>query len=107
VIVEFATIVCLQAGNGGTELSANIGMKTNDSRQNFRLIAQGKYPNIMGMIIKNHKVIVVAKVANHQGGPQITMQEFKRSIGYVIRTSKWQTYMLTKTVGMARVIVQP
>jgi hypothetical protein len=46
-------------------LSLNISMKTNYSRQNFRLLAQRKCPNLMGMIIKNHKIVFVARVTNH------------------------------------------
>jgi hypothetical protein len=84
VIVEFPAIISLQASNGSAELSTNIGMKANDSGQDFRFISQWKRPNIMGMIIKNHNVILVTRIANHWRGPHITMQKLKRSAAYII-----------------------
>jgi hypothetical protein len=66
VVVKFAAIVDLQASDRSIELSANVSMKTDYSGQNFRLLAQRKCPNIMGMIIKNHKIVFVARVTDHR-----------------------------------------
>jgi hypothetical protein len=57
----------------------------------------------MCIIINNHKIVVVARVADHWGPPQVTVKELEGSTSNLIRTSKRKMHMLTKDTGMASV----
>jgi hypothetical protein len=57
------------------------------------------------MIIKNHKIVLVAGVADHWGCPQVTVKELEGSIDNLIRTSKRKTHVLTKATSMTREVV--
>ena len=59
-VVEFPTIVGLQSEPMNPKLCMNVGLKELEERKNVRLITDRKCPVIVGKIIRENKVILVA-----------------------------------------------
>ena len=57
-IVKLTPIVTLDESYGKKEVHRNIALQIKKDIVNFRFVAQREGPNIMSVIIKNHKVIL-------------------------------------------------
>ena len=60
VVIKFPTIVGLQSKPTEPKLCMNVGVEGLEERENVRLITDRKCPDIVGEIIQENKVILVA-----------------------------------------------
>jgi hypothetical protein len=72
-VVKLLPVVSLQRKNGTPKLRGNIGVKRGKSGESIGLAAQRESPHIMGKIIKNDKIINIARITCNWRGPNITM----------------------------------
>lgn len=72
-IIELATIVALNALDGGAKLCADIGKEIGERRVSVRLELLGKRPQVMGIIIQNSQIILVTRDTDNGRSPEITM----------------------------------
>ena len=71
-IIELLPVVCLQHMNGATKLRGDIGVECGESGNRIRLSPQREGPHIVRKIIKDNKIIEIARACNRRG-PNITM----------------------------------
>ena len=72
-IIELLPVVCLQRMNGATKLRGDIGVECGESGNRIRLSPQREGPHIVRKIIKDNKIIEIARVTCNRRGPNITM----------------------------------
>ena len=77
IVKKLCPIICLKTAHMITELCVSVSNKLNNMLMNFRFMAQGECPTIMGKIINYHKIIFIARNTQNWRGPDITMDEFK------------------------------
>jgi len=56
-VVEFSTVVTLDAFNGGAELCVDIVKEIRENGESFKLEVKGKGPKKMGTVVQNDEVI--------------------------------------------------
>ena len=61
VVIKFATVVGLEGEDRARELRRNVRIKLNEKTMNFRFATNGEGPYIMCIIIKNHRIILIAR----------------------------------------------
>ena len=62
-IVKLLPVVSLDVLNRAPKLVANIGVKGCEGGEHIGLVAQGKRPGVMRVIIQYNKVVLIARVA--------------------------------------------
>jgi predicted Ser/Thr protein kinase len=65
-VVEFTAIVTLDSENREVKLSASIGMKGSEGKENIRFLTKGKGSKIMSIIIHNNQVITKTRGARNR-----------------------------------------
>ena len=68
-IIKFTAIVALDALDGGAELGVNKSEEIGKGGKNLGFEAERKRPNVVGAIIKNYRIIFIARHTNNWGGP--------------------------------------
>ena len=78
LVVELLAIVLLERKNGATELSLHERMEANECWQHIGFVFERKRPDVVGVVVKHHKVELATRVAEDRRGPDITVQETER-----------------------------
>jgi len=73
-VVEFTAIVTLNKANRQSKVCENIIAKIKKEAMNIRFSTKRKSPNVMRVIIHNHKIIFITRNTRNWGGLEITME---------------------------------
>ena len=76
-VVELAAVITLDSFDDAIELSGHPREKVRKSGERVRLQTQRKSPRIVRAIIKNDRIILIARYTDNRGSPQITVYEIK------------------------------
>jgi predicted regulator of amino acid metabolism with ACT domain len=74
MVVKFLPVIGLKRENREAMLSGDVRVKRKKVGKNFILVTQRKRPCIVCKIIKNGKVVLIARVAQNRRSLDISMQ---------------------------------
>jgi hypothetical protein len=74
MVVKFLPVIGLNRENREVMLSGDVRVKRKKVGKNFILVTQRKRPCIVCKIIKNVKVVLIARVAQNRRSLDISMQ---------------------------------
>jgi hypothetical protein len=72
-VVKLPPVVTLDSPDGASKLGGYPSEKVRKGGERIRLQAQGKSPQVMGVVIKNEQIIFIARNAEYTGCPDITV----------------------------------
>jgi hypothetical protein len=72
-VIELFTIICLESMYRTTKLGGHVCVKGGKGGGDVGLLAKGKCPNKVRIVIKNNKIIKKTRITSNRGGPYITI----------------------------------
>jgi hypothetical protein len=94
-VIKLTPVVALISLNSATELSRHPSKEVRDSRESIGFQAQGKSPGVMREIIDNNQAVLISRNTDHRRGPQVIVNESKRTYNLRGRGRETKAYMTT------------